>query len=98
MAASYDDLNIPTIGTLGVVTALLSFASIVGTQAIYYTFEKAQFEKKKVQVPYADSDHKLNEQRGRISNFGWVDRKNDVVTIPIDRAMELVVKEQGPST
>lgn len=98
MSANYDDLNIPAIGTLGVVSALLSFATIIGTQAIYYAYERAQFETKRVQVPFADSDHKLNEQRGRISNFGWVDRKNDVVAIPIDQAMDLVVKEQGPST
>jgi hypothetical protein len=98
MAQHYDDLNIPAIGTLGVVAALLSFATIIGTQAIYYAYERAQFETKKSQIPFADSDHKLNEQRGRISSFGWVDRKNDVVAIPIDQAMELVVKEQGPST
>jgi hypothetical protein len=33
----------------------------------------------------------------RLSTYGWVDRANGVVRIPIERAMELVAREGLPS-
>ena len=35
-----------------------------------------------------------NERIERLSSWGWVDKKAGTVHMPIDRAMELVVKEQ----
>ncbi len=42
----------------------------------------------------ADLRHAQSEQAAA---YGWVDRKTGVVQLPIERAMELVVKEQGAS-
>jgi hypothetical protein len=36
------------------------------------------------------------EQRERVEGYGWVDRENGVVRIPIERAMELVAEEGLP--
>jgi hypothetical protein len=30
------------------------------------------------------------------ASYGWVDQKNKVVQLPIERAIELIVKENGP--
>ena len=35
-----------------------------------------------------------DDRNARLSSWGWVDRKNGVVHMPIDEAMERVVKEQ----
>jgi hypothetical protein len=35
-----------------------------------------------------------NERIERLSSWGWVDKKGGTVHMPIDRAMDLVVKEQ----
>jgi hypothetical protein len=35
------------------------------------------------------------EQADLLGNYGWVDPENDVVQLPIDRAMELVAAEEG---
>ena len=34
-------------------------------------------------------------QAHQAANYGWVDKKAGVVQLPIDRAMELVVRDQG---
>src|SRR5690242_5953704 len=33
--------------------------------------------------------HLMNEQRARLSGYGWVDRERGLIRIPIERAMEL---------
>ncbi len=36
------------------------------------------------------------EQRRRLDGYGWVDRKEGVAHIPVDRAMDLVVQGERP--
>jgi len=36
------------------------------------------------------------EQRRRLDGYGWVDRKEGLVRIPVDRAMDLVVQGERP--
>ena len=36
-----------------------------------------------------------DKQTSQANSYGWVDRKAGVVRLPIDRAMELVVREYG---
>jgi hypothetical protein len=36
------------------------------------------------------------EQRRRLDGYGWVDRKEGLVHIPVDRAMDLVVRGERP--
>ena len=36
-----------------------------------------------------------NKQAQQAAEYGWVDRKAGIVQLPLERAMELVVKEQG---
>jgi hypothetical protein len=35
------------------------------------------------------------KQAAQAATYAWVDRKNGIVQLPIDRAMDLVVQEQG---
>ena len=37
--------------------------------------------------------HYENEQRERLSTYGWVDQSKGTVHIPIDRAMEILVQK-----
>jgi hypothetical protein len=36
------------------------------------------------------------EQRRRLDGYGWVDRKEGLVHIPVDRAMDLMVQGERP--
>ena len=35
-----------------------------------------------------EAEQKRTEQRDRLNSYGWVDRENRIIHIPIDRAME----------
>jgi len=40
-------------------------------------------------------DEWLPPQRERLEGWGWVDRERGIVHIPIDKAMEIVAREEG---
>lgn len=46
--------------------------------------------------PENDLQQYLREERSELNSYGWVDRQNGVVHIPIDRAMKLLLKQGLP--
>ncbi|QGJ72047.1 Hypothetical protein PBC10988_37620 [Planctomycetales bacterium 10988] len=89
--AKYDDLNIPLITTIGLLSTILTFVIIVLVQVAYYNFEAIESERKKTGVPF--SQDLIAAQQSKINQYGWLDKKAGKASIPIDRAMDLVVKE-----
>ena len=93
--AKYDDLNTPMIAIVGFVSAIFTFAIVVGFQAGYYYVESAvEVAKAKAMGP-SKAETVLAEQRGRLASYGWIDRNQKQVAIPITDAMALVVQEQS---
>ena len=43
--------------------------------------------------PRADIAHYLSSQQQILNSYGWVDKQNGIVRIPIDRAMELTLQK-----
>lgn len=52
-----------------------------------------------VDQPEFDSDRRLEEWKAakqrRLNSYGWIDRKKNLVHIPIDKAIDQVVAESG---
>lgn len=48
--------------------------------------------------PVEDLAKKREAEAKRLDSYGWIDRQNGVVHIPIERAMELVVERSGPAS
>lgn len=46
--------------------------------------------------PRADMDRFRAEEQAELSSYGWVDKDKGVVRIPIEKAMEKVVKDGIP--
>lgn len=88
-----DGLDTPALATSGLVAAIGTFALIVALQVMYLRFEDAQKQRNQASNSQASATSLLAEQRSKINRYGWIDRKNDVVAIPIDRAIELTAKE-----
>ena len=49
-------------------------------------------------TPLADYEHFRQEQKRLASSYGWVDRQQGVVRVPIERAMELYLAHRQPPT
>lgn len=93
----YDDLETGKLALFGFVSAIVVFAVIVGVQALYGYYAAEETQRKEIAVPDIKANDVLHHQQGKLAQYGWVDRSNGVVAIPIERAMELVVAESQQS-
>ena len=59
-----------------------------------FTVDKIEGVKTPAERKALLTEHRSKEQADSIS-YGWVDQKAGVVRLPIDRAMELVVREHA---
>ena len=86
-----DGLNTPKLVTAGFVSAVGTFVLIVLLQALYLRYE-SNFTAN-MQDAQTSSASVLAEQRSKLNRYGWIDRENGVVAIPIDLAIQLVSEE-----
>ena len=62
---------------------------------MYHHFELREVERKVVKAPTIGPESLLNDQRSRLSTYGWVDREQKIVAIPIEEAMALTVQREN---
>ncbi len=91
--AERDDLNVSMIATVGIVSVILTAVSIYAVQALYFNYVGVETQRKVIEVRAVDSESRLAEQEARLARYSWVDRQKGTVTVPIERAMSLVVPE-----
>jgi hypothetical protein len=77
------------------VGAILVFAAIVALQAFFYRSEETERTTKVYGVVPEELAKLRATQEEQLNAYRWVDRERRLVTIPISRAMELTVGDQG---
>jgi hypothetical protein len=88
-----DGLNTPVIAAVGFVSAVLTFALIVAVQVLYYHVSAAETDRKVIAVRAEEADDMQAQQDAKLARYGWLDRAQGRVAVPVERAMELVVRE-----
>ena len=91
--AERDDLNVPMIATVGAVSVILTIASVFAVQSLYFSYANSENHRKVIEAPTSNADSRLAEQEAKLARYSWISRENGTVTIPIERAMRLVVEE-----
>ena len=80
---------------VAVIGALIVFVLIVALQAYFYNAEETEREGK----VYAEVPQELAglraQQVEQLNSYHWVDQSKGTVAIPIERALELTVRDQG---
>lgn len=94
----HNDVNPLKIAWVGFLGALVTFVLILALEVLYYSAVNQETEQKVIQAPTTESDTMLAEQAVKLTRYGWIDRDKQQVTIPIDRAMELVVNDLSAAT
>lgn len=92
--ARYDDVNTQNITVIGLGGAIGTFVLIVALQVMYYHFESRELAKKVLSAPQVGPESVLNEQRTKLTSYGWVDRDQKLVAVPIDVAMAQVLSRE----
>jgi len=90
----YDDPNVPVSAVVGIISAVLLFVVIIGLQALFFSMEKAEIDRKVTGRSFDDLERSRADQLEQLNSYGWVSEPDGVVHIPIERAMEIVVQEQ----
>ncbi len=90
-----DELKATPIIMVGLVSAIILVVLVVALSALFLHLERSETEAK--WSDRAPDSLRMNQSRqlDLINGYRWIDKKNGVVQIEIDRAMELVVEEAG---
>jgi hypothetical protein len=90
-----DEPKAGLIAVIGVVGVIWLVAIVLGTQALYYEADRAQTQEKIHAVVAAEHQQLRDQQLADLNSYRWIDKERGVAGIPIDRAMELSVREHS---
>ncbi len=88
-----DDPDASATIAFGIVGAILVFVIIVALQALFYRTQNEEYKRKMIAQAPEELSRLVAEQRERLGGYRWVDEKAGIAAIPIDRAMELTIRE-----
>ena len=92
--AKYDDLNTNQIFIVGIASIVITLVTILAVQYVYFLLVAGHQDTLQAQSSYGRQNQWLAEQTESISRYG-ADPDTAQVTIPIQEAMALVVREQA---
>jgi hypothetical protein len=78
---------------VGAVGVILLAVVILLLQVLFHRTAEAERYRKVISQQPEELRQVRSEQLDRLNSYRWVDEQNGVVTIPIERAMELVARE-----
>ncbi len=93
MATGREDLDTPLIVVVGILFAILTFVVIVLLQAWFFKAQHDEYYTKNVAPRSDDLTRALADQEADLHRYRWLDREKGIVGIPIERAMELQVRD-----
>ena len=80
---------------VGLIGTIILVLIVVGLQTWFYAYEKEEFTEKVVKQDYAELASMVKTQKENLNVYRWVDPASGVVSIPIQVAMEEIVRESG---
>jgi hypothetical protein len=95
------EVNVPLVVTIGIISGILILVSVIGTQAWYQSEEENQIaivSHEADERPAPENWLKGIQEKGKAAIDGqphWVDQKNGVVAIPVSEAMDYLSKNGG---
>ena len=90
--AKYDDLNTRQIFIVGIGSVVVTIVTILAVQYVYYLLVASHESVLQAESSYRRQNTILAEQFESVSQYG-ADPETGNVTIPIEKAMELVAQE-----
>ncbi|MEM1063335.1 MAG: hypothetical protein AAF532_08895 [Planctomycetota bacterium] len=87
----YDDLNVPQIALVGVVSTVIVVVLILATQTLYLNYNDWLAESKLRSGGVPEPQRVLNAQRDTLTSYDKIDA--ETYAIPIDSAMTTTVAE-----
>ncbi|MDQ3023176.1 MAG: hypothetical protein M3R04_02130 [bacterium] len=89
------DIHVSSIVFIGVIGAVMTLVIVLLLKALYYQTLNAEVVRKQGKTVDVTLSDLRSSQLLQLHEYRWVDARAGQVGIPIDKAMELVVAEQG---
>jgi hypothetical protein len=93
--AYQEDTNSPLILVIGAVSGFLVIVIVIGLQAWFLNEEQQELS----QVYSGAVNHQLRdlriEQNRNVSTYRWIDRDKQIVAVPVDEAMKMLIQNKG---
>ena len=93
MTAAKENLDTGLIVTIGVLLVVLTFVLILLVQGWFYQAQTEEYVRKVIEPRAEELGTAVAEQQAALNEYGVVDQEQGQVAVPIERAMELVVRE-----
>ena len=91
--AKYDDLNNKQIFTIGIGSVVVTAVTILAVLYVYYLLVDAHQAQLQAESSYRRQNTILTQQASEVSVYG-ADPTTGNVTIPVEKAMEIIIAEQ----
>lgn len=95
--ASYDDLNVSRITTVGVISIVATAVTALAVQVMYYAMAERTDAIKLGESQYRRQNEFLAGQQTELSSFG-VDPVTGSVTIPVEDAIKILSADGEQTT
>ena len=92
--ANYDDLNVPRIAVISVLSVVTTAVTILAIQVLYYAMAQYVENQKIQQATYARPAAVLAEQAAEVSSYG-VDESTGNLTVPVDDVIKQMAAQAG---
>ena len=79
--------------TIGLLLVVLTFVLILLVQGWFYQAQTEEYVRKVIEPRAEELGTAVAEQQAALNEYGVVDQAKGQVAVPIERAMELVVRE-----
>jgi hypothetical protein len=90
------EINVPLVFTIGVVSGFLLITIVIGVQAWYLSEEQGEIEAKADTSPVQVLvDGKELKRHLEEDGPHWTDKSRKVLNIPLSQAMDLVIQNNG---
>jgi hypothetical protein len=89
------EVPVGPILVIGVVGATLTLVIVFLLEALVAAEGQAETQRKVVDQPYRELLKLEADQSEVLDAYRWVDREKGIVAIPVERAMEIVVREES---
>jgi hypothetical protein len=89
-----DEIRVGPIVMIGVIGLVVTVVIVLGLQALVLREEQAEYRRKVVDRPYRELLNLEADQSEVLDAYRWIDEEKGVVGIPVERAMEIVVREE----
>jgi hypothetical protein len=92
--ANNSDPNTSWTVLVGFIGTVLMIVTVFALQALYHSVENREFAEKVLDQRPEELMLLRNDQIENLSTYRWVNKASGVVAIPIELAMDLVVRDE----